>query len=249
VANSIEFNSTDLSDYGLIVNGSNIPDFNQVYDSVLIKDLSYAFTPKRPPKIISLNVSVIATTRAILDGYLDNIKLATVFEVAKVLKLDAITDRYWNAKNTAFEGRYMAPGWFEGIMIFQADDPMAYDNSAVSNTYNIDADPDTNVETPGGNGYIFPVYTLTAGELLTTVTIKVENTTTDEELQFIGTVASGKALVINTATWVVTNDGTEDMADVTGKFPRLKPGVANSIKVTAFSTTGTLNVAYRNRYL
>jgi len=54
---------------------------------------------------------------------------------------------------------------------------------------------------------------------LTAVTIKVENVTTDEELQFIGTVANGKALVINTATWVVTNDGTEDMADVTGKSP------------------------------
>lgn len=250
MANSLNFDANDLSAYGLVVTHSNIGDFKQQYDSQLIQDISYGFKPKKPPKIIRLEVAILAAVRATLDGYLDSIRSAIVTEDASVLKLDAITDRYWNAKLTTFEGGYKAAGTWEGVMEFQADDPMAYDNTETSSDHALDVtDPKTVIETPGGTGYINPVYTLAAGEDLTDVTIKVENLTTDEELQWTGSLANGEELEIDVATWIVKKEGTADMSSVTGQFPRLAPGIANSIKVTAFSTTGSLNITYRDRFL
>lgn len=254
MANSLNFNSTDLSAYGIIVKSSSIGNFRQEYESQLIQDISYAFTPKRPPKVIRLEVAVTASDnlRATLDGYLDNIKLKIVTDAAKVLKLDTISARYWNAKLTTFEGRYRSKGLFEGVMVFQADDPMAYANTEENNDHTIDATPKTITETPSGTGYILPVWTLTPGENRT-ATIKLENLTTDEEMQWTGTLLSGKDLVIDTDTWYVSNDGGDSMAEVVdgSVFPRLKPGVANSIKVTALydAVNGNLNITYRNRWL
>lgn len=245
----MNFNAINLANYGLVVTHSNIPDSRQQYESQLIQDISYGFKPKKPPKIIRLEVSVIATSRAILDGYLDSIKSAITTEEAKVFKLDTVTDRYWTAKQTDFEGKYRAAGLWEGTIIFQADDPMAYDNTETSSDHNIDADPKTVTETPGGTGYINPVYTLTAGEDLTDVTIKLENLTTEEEIQWTGSLANTEELEIDVATWIVKKEGTADMSSVTGKFPRLAPNMLNSIKVTAFSTTGSLNITYRERFL
>lgn len=248
----MNFNAIDLSAYGLIVTHSNIPDFTQQYDSQLIKDISYAFVPKRPPKVIRLEVAVLAATRATLDGYLDSIKFVVVSEVAKVFKLDTITDRYWNAKKTTFEGGYKAVGMWEGIMVFQADDPMAYDNDEEDSDHIINAAEKTIIETPGGTGYINPVYTLIPGDGYIAGDVLIKNLTTDEELLFTeGPIHSGEEWVIDVANWLVTMDGDAAMSEVTGKFPRLAPGIANSIKVTNLysSVNGNLNITYRNRFL
>jgi len=245
---SLNFNAVDLSGYGLVVTHSNLPDFRQDHDSQLIQNTSYGFKSKRPPKIINLDVIVSGATRAILDGYLDSIKSAIVHDTDKVLKIDIVTDRYWNARNIGFDGGYRAAGIWQGNITFQADDPMAYDNTETSSDFNIDSDPDTVIETVGGNGFINPVYTLTAGEDLSDVDIKVENIYTGEEMIWEGSLSNGEELEIDVAAWVVKKEGTEDM-DISGIFPRLVGGINNSIKVTGFSTTGSLNIKYRARYL
>ena len=248
MANSFSFNAVDMTDYGLVVTSAGSP-FTQSAPSIQLSNRSYAFDSFRPPRIIVAGVQVTAATHTALRTALDSIKGKLNWRVDKQLIFDNLSTRYWMARFNTMQGMFEGPLSWNGSIEFTCVDPAAYSTSAVSNTSNVDTDPDTIVETPGGNDYIYPVFTLTAGELLTAVTIKLENVTTDEELQWIGTVADGKALVVNTATWIVTNDGTADMDDVSGQFPRLQPGVANSIKVTAFSTTGTLNIAYRNRYL
>jgi len=108
---------------------------------------------------------------------------------------------------------------------------------------------DTVVETTGSTASIEPVYTLTAGENLVAVTIKLANVTTDEELQWTGSLANGEVLEIDVPNWIVNKEGAASMATVTGQFPRLAPGAANTLTVTGFSTTGTLNITYRNRFL
>lgn len=252
MARSLNFNGNDLSAYGLVVTHSNIPDSRQKYASQLIQDISYGFKPKKPPKVIRLEVAVLAADRATLEGYLDNIKSAIMTEVAKIFKLDTITDRYWNAKQTDFGGKYRAAGMWQGVIVFQADDPMAYDNTEVDSDHVINTAAKTVIETPGGTGYINPVWTLTPGENRT-ATIKLNNLTTDEELQWTGSVLSGKDLVIDIANWHVTNNAVASMSGVVAgsKFPRLAPGIANSIKVTALysAVNGNLNITYRNRYL
>jgi len=249
VANSLNFDTNDLSAYGLVLTHGNPQDFEQISDSQLIEDTSYSFQPKRPPKPFRLEVAVTAADRATLDGYLDSIKGIIVTETATVLKFDTITDRYWMAKLVTFDGGYRAKGYFSGVMVFRADDPMAYDNTETSSDHLINADPDTVEETTGGTGYILPVWTLTAGENLVAVTIKLENQSTAEEIQWTGSLANGEELEIDTVTWIVKKEGVADMSSVTGVFPRLAPDLLNSIKVTAFSNTGTLNITYRDRWL
>ncbi len=250
MANSIDFNGFDLSDYGLVLTHGNPQDFQQLSDSQQIEDIAYSFNPKHQPMVFRLDVDVIAATRATLDSYLDSIKAIIVTEIAARLEFDTIIDRYWMAKLDAFNGGYRAPGYFSGVMIFRADDPLGYDNTEVSSDHAIDTDPKTVVETPGGTGYINPVYTLTAKENLGAITIKLENISTDEELQWTGTLTTNDELEIDVANWTVKKNDVDDM-DIIGQFPRLAPNTANSIKVTALysSVAGELNITYRNRYL
>lgn len=249
MANSLSFNSGDLSTYGLKVLNFDIPSFSQQNESQLIQDISYGFTPKRPAKIITVEVGITGADRSTLDGYLDSIKRILATETAQELAIDAVSGRYWLARLENILGLYNGPDYWGGSITFRCNDPMAYDNSETSSDHNIDADPDTVVEAVGGTGIVLPVYTLAAGEDLTDVTIKVENLTTDEELQWTGSLSNGEELEIDVAQWIVNKEGSASMATVTGQFPRLAPNINNSIKVTGFSTTGTLNITYRKRYL
>lgn len=251
MANSFNFNSTDLSAYGLKVLNFDIPNFAQQSESQLIQDISYGFQPKRPAKVIVIDVAITGADRSTLDGYLDSIKRILVSETAKALKIDAITDRYWNAKLEALSGYYNGATYWGGTVTLRADDPMAYDNSETSSDHSINADPKTVVEAVGGTGTVLPVYTLTAKENLGAVTIKLENLSLDEELQWDGSLTTDDELEIDVANWTVKKNGTEDMADVSGKFPRLAANLNNSIKVTGLysSVAGELNITYRKRYL
>jgi phage-related protein len=95
---------------------------------------------------------------------------------------------------------------------------------------------------------ISPVYVLTAGEVLGAITVKLENVSTDEELQWTGTLTTADELTIDVPNWIVYKNGTASMSGVTGQFPRLQPG-ANSIKVTAMAVTGLMDITYRNTFL
>ena len=255
MANSFSFNAVDLSVYGLTLAHSNIPGLAQENRSQLIQDLSYSFLPKRPPKPINIDVDVTAATRALLDDYLDSIKFQVTSEVSKVLKLDHITDRYWNTKLDSFIGSYTSPYHWSGTITFKADDSMAYDNTEDDNTHNIDASPKSIMEAVEGTGTVLPVWTLRAKEALGTPTIKLENVSIDEEFQWTGTFTTDDKLEIDVANWLVkkNENSTTGMAGVVAgsKFPRLSANMNNTIKVTGLWTavTGTLQIVYRNRYL
>lgn len=247
MSHSLSFNEIDLSTYGLRVKNANIPDFAQENESQLIQDLSYSFRPKRPPKIFQVPVIVSATSRATLDGYLDSIKGVVVTEVVCKLAFDSIAGRYWMAKLVDLSGEYHGTNLWVGNMVFQADDPTAYAASETDNNYSVDADPKTIVLSVAGTGFALPVLTLTAGEELTDITLIVENLSTDESLTWEGDIGNGEELEIDTDAWTVKLEGTDDM-NISGQFPRLQPG-NNSIRITGFSNTGSLNIKYRARYI
>ncbi len=250
MSHSLTYNGTDLSTYGLIVLVySPIFGMNMDADLIQLPDHALASKSTRTPKAITLDVIITGADRATLLSYIDSIKGALNEDEACSLVLDEKSDRYWTARMIKLEGRFVSPTSFEGQLLFSADDPAAYAVSNTSSDFNINSDPDTVEEAVGGNTYVYPVYTLTAGENLTDVTIKLENLDTDEELQWTGSLANGEVLVVNTNSWLVTKEGTANMSSVTGQFPRLKGDMTNRIKVTAFSTTGTLNIAYRDKYI
>ena len=250
MANSLTFNGTDLDTYGLVVVNRTSPGFRQRVDYTQLLDIAYPFGATREAKFISLAITVVGSSHADVESKLDSIKLILNQRDTKHLILDTQDDRYFNAQFVSLSGRYQSPVAFVGGLDFICPDPLAYDNSETSSDFNLDvSDPKTITETTGGTGYIKPVYTLKAGEALNAVTIKVECIETVEELQWTGSLANGEELEIDVANWTVKKEGSASMATVTGRFPRMLPNEDNSIKVTAFSTTGTMNITYRDTFL
>jgi len=247
---SLKYNNIDLSTYGLraLTNSPAIASLMNA-DQSQLADRTYAAESLLPGKSLVFDIIVQAASTATLKSYLDSIKRVCGQREAKQLIPDAFDDRYWTARFQSLNGEIISPYAYEGQLTFMADDPLAYAVTGTSSDFNIDADPKTVTETPGGTAYMKPVYTLTAGEVLAAITLLVENTDTGEELQWEGSVGNGKALVIDAGLWIVTNDGSADMAGLSGQFPRLIPGADNHIKITDFSNTGTLNIAYRDAYL
>ena len=247
MANSFKYNGTDLSTYGLSITSSNAHIISQIIPSIQLKDRAYNSGYQRPARPFNFNIAVIGTGVSDVITKLDNIKKTMVTETSNQLILDVITTRYFNAQLESFDGTFSAPTVWEGSVSFTCADPLGYSTTETSSDFNIDADPDTVIEAVGGTGLVNPVYTLVAGGTLSTITLKVENVTTDEELQWTGSLVDEDEIEIDVKHWTVKKNDTESMT-ISGEFPRLTHG-ANSIKVTAFGTTGTLNIKYRDTYL
>lgn len=245
---SLSFGGVDLSTYELIITSPGINQLRQLESHVQLPDKGYAFRPMREPRYIRVKCAVTGTTRANLDVNLDTIKRVLTTLVTKQLIFDVLSGRFFNAMLENFEGDYLSTTLFEGVIAFICPDPLGYSITETSSDHNIDADPKTVNEVTEGTGFIEPVYTLTAGDVLDTVTIKVENIEGGEELQWVGSLNNGQMLEIDVATWAVKKAGVASMT-ISGRFPRLKPNTTNQIKVTGFLTNGSLNIKYRNTYL
>jgi phage-related protein len=249
MSRSLKYNGIDLSAYGL-----TIMESGAALAALLSAELSqgqdraYASNLIAPPKSLPLDVIIEAVDQATLISYLDSIKRICAQREPKQLILDIMDDRYWTARFEHLTGQYLSPCVFRGELLFSADDPLAYDVSETSSDFNVDADPKTVTETVGGTGYVKPLFTLTAGEELSDITLLVENTDTGEELQWEGSLSNGEVLTIDSARCIVEKEGVADMATVSGQFPRLLPGENNHIKITGFGSLGSLNITYRNAY-
>jgi phage-related protein len=245
MANSFSFNGIDMLAYGVIVTSHNIPDCNKEIPTVQLKDRAYSGEAKRGVKRLRLTCSIDGSDVSDVRDKLDDV--IRLIDVGNCRLVVDGTGRYFNAE---FEDRSSGncfPTYWQGTLTFLCPDPLAYSTTETSSDFNIDADPDTVSETVGGTAIVKPVWTLTAGEDLTDVTIKLENQTTGEELQWTGSLVDEDELEIDSANWTVKKNGTSAMT-ITGEFPRLIAG-SNTIKVTGLSTTGTLNITYRDAYL
>lgn len=242
----LSFNGIDLNDYNLIVVNRNLP-VNQRADYTQLKDRAYAGGSKLSPKMITLDVKITGDDTSDLESNIDSIRATLNSQVDGDLILDALPDRYWTARFESLEGQFNGPRLWEGQLVFMCYDPLAFAVSGEDDNYSVDDDPKTIVVAVAGTGFALPVFTLTAGEGLTDVEITVENLTTDEALTWSGSMGNGEVLEIDTDAWTVKLEGTDDMA-ISGQFPRLQPG-NNSIRITGFSNTGSLNIKYRARYI
>lgn len=250
MSRSFSFDGNDLADYGLIVSSPGDNPFSQLVSRIQLQDRGYAFRPQRAPRRIQVDFWVTGTSRSNLDSNLDDIKRILTKLVVKQLIFDTLTDRYFDAILESFTGDYRSVDRFVGRLSFICPDPVAHSVDETSSDFNIDSNPKTITEVVGGSAFLLPVFTLTAGEALSGITLLVENLTTLEELSIASlTLANTEILVIDSERWLVTKEGTAEMSNVTGKFPRLEPNITNSIKVTAFGSLGMLNITYKEAYL
>lgn len=251
MARSINFNTTDMSTYKLIITSPGFNLLRQLVGSVQLQDRGYAFRPTRQPRRITVACAVTGTSLANLDVNLDAIKRILTLVEPKKLIFDSLPLRYYNAILESFTGEYRLATLYQGRLVFVCPDPLGYKTTEDDHNHNINTNPKTVNEPVGGTGYVAPVYTLTAKNTLTDATIKVENLTTDEELVWVGSLAIDGTLVIDCEKWLVSKGAVADMDTVTGKFPRLKPNATNQIKITGLyvTVTGILNITYRDTYL
>ena len=244
MANSLSLDGVDLSVYGLIVNVSNLP-VSQTTVITILQDKGFAGRSSLIPKTISLETSITGSALTNLLSNLDSIeKILNNREVVKLM-LDVLNDRYWEVRFQSLEGKIISPTVWQGSLEFIAPNPLAYDTNLTENSYAVNADPKTIIEAVGGTADTEPIYTLTAGEDLTDVAIKIENG--GKALTWTGSLLNGQKLEVDVEHWVVKKEGTADMV-ISGEFPHLVPG-DNNIQVTNFGILGTLKIAYRNRFI
>jgi len=248
MANSIDFNSTDMSTHNLRITSPGMNVVSQLVRHIQLQEEGYSFRPMREPRRIRMEFIVTNTSLANLDANLDSIKRLLTQTEPKQLIFDSLTTRYFNAMLESFDGEYIGFS-FKGVMSFICPDPLGYDVTEENNDHNIDADPKTvNEVTSGGTAIIEPVITLTAGEVLSVVTVTIESVLTGEILEWVGSLGDGEALEIDSANWTVKKSGVDDMSGVSGQFPRLNPEATNQITVSGFSNTGVMNLTYRDTF-
>ena len=127
----------------------------------------------------------------------------------------------------------------------------------------IDSDPKTIYE-PAASGTVVrgttkakPVIVLQNDHSVAVTSVKVTNETTDEAIQWAGSLSTGDQLKIDTArhhlekstdsgsTWSNAMTGIHSTNNV---FPRLQDGVQNEFTIVGF-TTGSLDITYRGVFL
>ena len=88
--------------------------------------------------------------------------------------------------------------------------------------------------------------TATGGSSITDITV----TFGPHTLEWTGTIASTKSLVISAADFTVENDGTNAISTYTGGFPPLDPRDSPSVSATKDSGAGTLDgdLDYKKRW-
>ncbi len=253
---SLSFDGNDMDDYNLVVNSPGDNPYGQIVPTIQLQDRGYAFRPQREPRRIAVRFEVSGSSRSNLDSNLDNIKRLLTTLVVKQLIFDTLTGRYFMAILERFEGNYISAFLFRGTMRFICPDPVGHSTTENSVTQDVDADPKTlylptdSDEVIGGSAFLLPVYTFTAGEDLSGITLLIKNETTIEELSIASlTIANTEVLVIDCSTWLVTKEGAAEMSNVTGKFPRIEPNLRNQFTITNFGSLGTLEVTYREAYL
>lgn len=241
---SINFNGTPMGTYKLIITTPGFNVLRQLVSRVQLQDRGYAFRPMREPRRIIVECAVTGTNLANLDVNLDAIKkFLTLTEPAKLI-FDSLPLRYYNAILESLDGEYRLATLFQGTLVFICPDPLGYKTAPTESPHHGITGTETKTVITTGTGYISPVYVLTAG-VGSSSPIKLENTITEEELLWTGTLVNEDVLTIDVANWTVKK-GVDAAMTITGQFPRLKPGT-NSIKITNF--VGDLDITYRNTYL
>jgi predicted phage tail component-like protein len=270
MANSITYNGTDLSTYNLIVTAHNMPGVRET-TVARVENKGIAGNARLVPANLSFEVIIQGTSVSNVMGLVDSIKAVLNTGETAVLTVGLLSDRYWMAKFVSMIGDLVAQKYWRGTISFLAPDPLSYGTTEEDSDYDlltdwypllvgglmspieylilIDVDPCETEITPVGSAVVSPVFSLTAGEDMAGITVSLQNEETSEEITWTGTIVEDEVLEIDTENWTVKLEGGLDMANVSGDFPTLLHGTANTIIVTGFGTLGSMNVVYRERYL
>jgi phage-related protein len=159
------------------------------------------------------------------------------------------SDRFWVVAKSQWTYEPI-PGSAGLCYVFELEllcaDPYLYEDTSQSDTETTTGAAKSFTVTNDGtmDQYLRITFTADQGNAITTISLK--NNTTTKTFGYGGTIAIGKALVVNPADTTVKNNGTEDLTNVSGSIMLwIQPG-ANSLTYTGSACT--ILSEWRNRW-
>jgi predicted phage tail component-like protein len=269
----MSYGGTDLSQHGLQVNEYDIPEMAPVVfktHKAIFGD-SEMTSVSHTTRTINAVLSVTGTSKANLQARMDSVMgLLNPLLTDKVITFDDIDDRRFVGRTKSVSPPTTKGRW--GRVFSVVFECMAHRQALgeINASIAIATDPDTlAIASVTGNVNRIPCEFYMrneTGSSLTNATISLQNATTSETLTWRGTLEDDRWLRFGTldsngrfqATIEKSNStGSDPEAEaytsvesgyVSGDWPRLQGGAANSMVVTGIST-GTLESTYRGRYL
>ena len=252
MAGGFSFGGTTAASLGLTLLESPIPALATLREreaSIEGKHGEYDFGTEFGRRELRLQCLLVGTSASDLWAKMDTLaKTLDPRQAYQQLIFDFMASRYYLARVSAIpELQKFSPRKGHMELSFKVKDAFAYGTSLVQSSHTITVDPQSVSESVGGNAPAEPEYQLTCGSAISGGTVVVNNATSDLSLSWGGTLAAGDVLAIKLANWVCERNGTVVMANVSGQFPALRGGTANSITVSGFR--GTAVIEYRSRWL
>lgn len=256
---------TDLSgvNYGLeVINDLSelVVPFRHITEQVPYSTEAVAWGPVYEPRVLRYECLIRAANDAARRTQVRNLIGLLVSNVDKSLRVDHINDQYWMVRTM----KPSIPKWYttEGVKFtleFLARDGRAFSTTEVEETANLTGTGGTfNVNAASnvpGNTKADPVWifkNMTSGS----TGITLLNNTTGETVTHSLAHSSSTWLKFDTRlrrAYISTDSGSVWTLSQRylnyGPFPRLSPGVQNSITVSGLVDGGDVVCTYRGRYL
>ncbi len=257
MANSLHFRDVDFADYGVTVVRGGLPFAPPV--QIATQEIGRRDGTIAPPstygaRTIDVSCVVRGTSASDLRSKLDSVASVVAGREDGVLWFDHTSDRYWMARLSSGGCDPSSPTHAMLDLTFVASDPHAYAMQESVEEVTITADPVSASLTAGGTDRAYPVVEIALGVQATRLVLEHEGT--GDRVEWHGVVAAGgrlrfncdpnyvlvEAMVVGADTW------SPSMRDVAGRFPFLRPGEANHLRLYGMSS-GTLTIRWRDRYL
>jgi len=255
MAHCFSFDGISVANYGChLLDSFSMPFFSPIDARDITiegKHGAYALQSYYKPLQIELPCVVLGSSRSDLLNKLQSLKmLFDVIKDEKQLIFDDLSDRYYLAKTISVPSADLL-GLSQALISISLACAIPFACAVAESSQDESMPANGIIKTfpvvAEGTVFAVPVWTMTADQDAGSVTVRLKNITTNEEIQWTGTISNGDVLEIDSGHWVVKLNGTGSMATVSGLFPHLQANTSNAVEVKAFH--GSLNIKYRNRYL
>lgn len=258
MANSITFNSTDLSTYGLTVLGGDWTDWPAMDERAqpLAQHDGLVGAPRLyRQRTIRLACVIVASGMTQLKAYIDSIKAVLWEREACAATLDLQPDRYWMARASLDGCDIVGPTTAEATLVLYCLYPFAYASSESEHeetSIDVGVEGESYTVTAGGTVPAYPMIVFEASG--TSTTLIIEHDDLDTRLQYTGGLESGDKLRIKCepSEWLVEkmpsgeDAYSEVMTDINGQWPYLEVG---DNVFTVYDFEGDITWTWRDRYL
>lgn len=213
-------------------------------------------------RTIGVTAALWGDTGAEFEARVDALNALLAVDSDRSIRFDKrFPGRYWMGRPRGrVNAQYRAGLFSEFTLEFICSDPRAFDvDERTAPDFAIESDPEVltveEYDPVGGSTPTDPVWQLQNDDIYDSASpVVVDNQTTEQRLQWGGTLAPGDMLELDTARMLARVSGDDgatwsiSMSAVIGEFPQLRHGVQNTVQLEGIAD-GTLSLVYRARYL